>query len=270
MPTGQGMWPAIWMMPEDEPYYGTWPVGGEIDIMELLGHEPDTIHGNIHYGDPKGEKQGTYKLPEGESFADDYHVYSIEWEPGEIRWYIDGELFNVANDWHSRHPDNADDYTYPAPFDQDFFLILNISVGGDWPGNPDGTTELPQQMAVDYVKVYQKDEYPIYEKPDQPEDGTKGREPLEDGNYIYNGGFNSDDSEIEGIEGVANTDYWTYLQDPSANADLTVEDGYMHVRIKNGGTVDHGVQLIQDPIPLEKGAKYKASFSAKADSERDI
>src|SRR5699024_7079286 len=124
-------------------------------------------------------------------------------------------------------------------------------------------------MAVDYVKVYQKDEYPIYEKPDQPEDGTKGREPLEDGNYIYNGGFNSDDSEIEGIEGVANTDYWTYLQDPSANADLTVEDGYMHVRIKNGGTVEHGVQLIQDPIPLEKGANYKASFIAKADRERD-
>src|SRR5699024_1466064 len=114
---------------------------------------------------------------------------------------------------------------------------------------------LPQQMAVDYVKVYQKDEYPIHEKPDQPEEEIKGREPLEDGNYIYNGGFNSDDSEIEGIEGVANTDYWTYLQDQNGHANLSV---------------DHGVQLIQTPIPLEKGAKYRASFSAKAENERDI
>src|SRR5699024_10731221 len=105
---------------------------------------------------------------------------------------------------------------------------------------------------------------------DQPEEEIKGREPLEDGNYIYNGGFNSDDSEIEGIEGVANTDYWTYLQDQNGHANLSVEDGDMHVEITNGGTVDHGVQLVQTPIPLEKGAKYRASFSAKAENERDI
>lgn len=270
MPTGQGMWPAIWMMPEDEPYYGTWPVGGEIDIMELLGHEPDTIHGNIHYGDPKGEAQGTYKLPDGQSFADDYHVYTLEWEPGEIRWYIDDELFNTANDWHSKHPGNADDFAYPAPFDQDFFLILNISVGGDWPGNPDETTEFPQQMAVDYVKVYQKDEYPIREKPEQPDGNLEAREPLEDGNYVYNGGFNIDDSEANGIEGVANTDYWTLLEDSGGDAAPAVENGELHVKLETGGTVEHGVQLIQTPIPLERGAKYKASFSAKAENERPI
>src|SRR5690625_121540 len=270
MPTGQGMWPAIWMMPEDEPYYGTWPVGGEIDIMELLGHEPDTIHGNIHFGDPKGESQGTYKLPDGQSFADDFHVYTLEWEPGEIRWYLDGELFNTANDWHSKHPGNADDYAYPAPFDQPFSLILNISVGGGWPGNPDGTTKFPQQMVVDYVRVYQKDEYPTYEKPERPEQPTEGREPLEDGNYIYNGGFNIDDSEADGIEGVANTDYWTYLEGPGGNAELKVEDGNMHLKITSGGNVEHGIQLFQTPIPLEKNAKYKASFKAKAESDRNI
>src|SRR5699024_7893847 len=118
MPTGQGIWPAIWMMPEDEPFYGTWPVSAEIDLMELLGHEPDTIHGTAHFGKQHQQIQGTYQLPDGQNFGDDYHVYSIEWEPGEIRWYIDGELYHTANDWFTKHDDNADDYTYPAPFDQ--------------------------------------------------------------------------------------------------------------------------------------------------------
>lgn len=143
MPTGQGIWPAIWMMPEDEPFYGTWPKCGEIDIMELLGHIPNKLHGTLHFGEPHKESQGTYFLPEGQSFGDDYHVYSIEWEPGEIRWYIDGELYHTVNDWYSRDPYLADDYTYPAPFDQNFFLILNISVGGTWPGYPDETTVFP-------------------------------------------------------------------------------------------------------------------------------
>src|SRR5699024_6771557 len=173
----------------------------------------DTIYCNIQFGDPKGESQGTYQLPDGQSFADDFHVYTLEWEPGEIRWYIDGELFNIANDWHSKHPGNADDYAYPAPFDQPFFLILNISVGGGWPGNPDGTTELPQQMVVDYVRVYQKDEYPAYEKTERPVDDLEGRAPLEDGNYSYNGGFNINDPQIEEIAGVANKSHWTYQQD---------------------------------------------------------
>lgn len=269
MPTGQGMWPAIWMMPEDEPFYGTWPVGGEIDIMEMLGHEPDRVHGNIHYGDPKGESPGTYILDNGESFADDYHLYTLEWEPGEIRWYIDGELYNTANDWHSKAPGNADEFAYPAPFDQDFFLILNISVGGGWPGNPDETTPLPQQMAVDYVRVYQKDEYPVREKPEPSEEDLYGREPLEDGNYVYNGNFNSNDSEVPGIEGVANTDYWSFGTDGGA-ANLSVDNEMLHLDISNGGSVEHGVQLLQAPIRLEQGATYKASFKAKAESERPL
>lgn len=268
MPEGQGMWPAIWMMPEDEPFYGTWPVGGEIDIMEMLGHEPNKIYANIHYGHPKGEAQGTYTLPSGQSFADDFHVYTLEWEPGEIRWYIDGELYNKANNWHSRHPDHAIEFTYPAPFDQPFFLILNISVGGHWPGNPDDTTDLPQQMVVDYVRVYQKDDYPHREKPEVG-DG-EAREPLPDGNYIYNGGFNVDDTGVKGIPDVANTDYWTYLEGPGGDANLTVAHGELHVGIVSGGTVDYAVQLLQDPVPLKRGATYKASFRAKAEHQRDI
>ncbi|SHM77474.1 carbohydrate binding domain-containing protein [Gracilibacillus kekensis] len=269
MPTGQGIWPAIWMMPEDEPFYGTWPVSGEIDIMELLGHEPDTVHGTVHFGEPHQQIQGTYTLPDGQSFGDDYHVYSIEWEPGEIRWYIDGELYHTANDWFTKHNDNADEYTYPAPFDQDFFLIMNISVGGGWPGNPDETTVFPQQMAVDYVRVYEKDEYPIHEKPINEEE-DQVREPLEDGNYVYNGSFDTDDPEVDGVEGVPNTDYWTFLQDSSANASLAVNNDALDVEIESGGDVEHGVQLLQAPIHLEKGARYKASFKAKAEAERPL
>ncbi|MFC4386627.1 carbohydrate binding domain-containing protein [Gracilibacillus marinus] len=267
MPTGQGIWPAIWMMPEDEPFYGTWPVSGEIDIMELLGHKPNEIHGTVHFGKPHQQRQGTYTLPAGQTFADGYHIYAIEWEPGEIRWYIDGELYHTANDWFTKHDDNATDYTYPAPFDQDFFLIMNISVGGGWPGNPDETTEFPQQMAVDYVRVYQKDEYPVHEKPESGDSG-EGRRPLEDGNYIYNGSFDVEHAEASGIEGVNYTDYWTYLS-AGGKASLKVNDeGALDVQIESGGDVEHAIQLLQSPVTLEKGAKYRASFKAKAEHER--
>jgi len=268
MPTGQGIWPAIWMMPEDEPFYGIWPKCGEIDIMELLGHIPNKLHGTLHFGEPHKESQGTYFLPEGQSFGDDYHVYAIEWEPGEIRWYIDGELYHIENDWYSRDQYLADDYTYPAPFDQNFFLIMNISVGGSWPGYPDETTVFPQQMAVDYVRVYQKDEYPHREKPVK-EEGT-ARKPLEDGNYIYNGGFDVDDPEATGVEGVSNTSYWTFLQGPGGVSAVNVDEGVMHVQVEKGGTTDYSVQLLQAPVHLEKGAKYKASFDMKAQNTREV
>ncbi|NLM49079.1 MAG: glycoside hydrolase family 16 protein [Epulopiscium sp.] len=159
MPEGKGIWPAIWMMPEDEFYYGRWPVCGEIDIMELLGDTPNKVYGTMHFGLPHKQSQGIYTLPEGESFAEDFHVYSIEWEPGEIRWYIDGNLYHKESEWYSKAADKTNAYHYPAPFNQDFFLILNISVGGGWPGNPDETTVFPQQMVVDYVRVYQKEKY---------------------------------------------------------------------------------------------------------------
>lgn len=259
MPTGQGIWPAIWMMPEDEQFYGTWPKCGEIDIMELLGQTPNKVYGTIHYGEPHKESQGTYLLPEGESFGDDYYVYSMEWEPGEIRWYIDGVLFHTANDWYSNDSNNADDYTYPAPFDQDFFLIMNISVGGGWPGNPDDTTVFPQQMAVDYVRVYQKDEYPLRVKPDNEESEARG--PLEDGNYIYNGDFSGD---------IPFATYWEFLEGPAGAAEVIVNEGAIHVQIENGGTADYSIQVIQKPINLEKGAKYKAVFEAKGAAERSL
>jgi len=269
LPYGQGIWPAIWMMPEDELLYGTWPVCGEIDIMENLGNEVDTIHGTIHFGEPHKQDQGTYKLDNGEAFADDYHVYTIEWEPGEIRWYIDDIQYHTANDWYSYNSNNEESYTYPAPFDQPFFLIMNISIGGGWPGNPDSSTIFPQQMLVDYVRVYDKDEYTVHEQ--TYVSPLVAREPLEDGNYIYNGTFLDSDFEVDlTAEGTDIVDQWTFLLGPSGVANFIATDGVLHAQIDNGGSEDWSVQVFQAPIHLEKDATYEVTFDAMADEDRTL
>lgn len=151
LPTGQGLWPAIWMMPTDN-VYGGWAASGEIDIMEALGHEPRIVHGTLHYGAswPNNRSSGgAYTLPSG-TFADDFHTFALEWEAGEIRWYVDGKLYLTQNEWSTTAA------PFPAPFDQRFHFILNVAVGGNWPGNPDDSTVFPQQMVIDYVRVYQK------------------------------------------------------------------------------------------------------------------
>jgi beta-glucanase (GH16 family) len=153
LPLGQGLWPAIWMLPTDW-VYGGWAASGEIDIMELLGHDPQRVHGTLHYGGeyPNNVHTGdSYKLLAG-SFTSAYHTFALEWEENEFRWYVDGVLYLTQTDWHSSGED------YPAPFDKRFHLLLNVAVGGDWPGNPDQTTTFPQTMIVEYVRVYKKSE----------------------------------------------------------------------------------------------------------------
>jgi len=151
LPTGRGIWPAIWMLPEKEDY-GGWAASGEIDIMEMVGHEPAKVHGTLHHGAewPKNVHTGApFELKQG-TFADDFHVFAIEWEKGAIRWYVDGALYQTQTKWSS--PGGA----FPAPFDQPFHLILNVAVGGAWPGPPDDKTVFPQRMTIDWVRVYQR------------------------------------------------------------------------------------------------------------------
>jgi beta-glucanase (GH16 family) len=150
LPYGQGIWPAIWMLPTEN-IYGGWAASGEIDIVELLGQEPNVIYGTIHYGGswPKNVHSGdSYQLSEGD-FSDEFHIFSLQWEPGEIRWYVDGEHYQTQTKW------TTENGVFPAPFDQSFHLILNVAVGGNWPGAPDETTTFPQRMMVDYVRVYE-------------------------------------------------------------------------------------------------------------------
>ena len=143
VPEGQGFLPAFWMMPTDENLYGQWPRCGEIDIMEVLGNDTTKSYGTVHYGNPHSEQQGSYVLPSG-SFSSEYHNFAVEWEPGRINWYVDGNLIHTANDWYSA-TEGQGEITYPAPFDQPFYIILNLAVGGNWPGSPDETTTLPRR-----------------------------------------------------------------------------------------------------------------------------
>jgi beta-glucanase (GH16 family) len=149
MPAGQGMWPAFWMLPS-EPAYGGWAASGEIDIVEYLGHEPDRIHGTIHFGGrwPDNlQASSDYRLAAG-SFDDDFHRFAVEWEPGELRWYVDDTLYATRAEWSSTGGE------FPAPFDREFHLIVNLAVGGNWPGAPDDTTRFPQRLVIDWVRVY--------------------------------------------------------------------------------------------------------------------
>jgi beta-glucanase (GH16 family) len=145
MPYGQGLWPAIWMMPTDS-YYGTWPASGEMDIMELLGHDPIRVYGTVHWRDSttaQHKSQGTsYVLPGGKSFAGGFHLFSYEWSADSLKWLVDGVRYQSQ-------PNRP-------PFDKRFFLILNVAVGGTWPGNPSVSTVFPQFMIVDYVRVYSR------------------------------------------------------------------------------------------------------------------
>jgi beta-glucanase (GH16 family) len=150
VPTGRGVWPAFWMMPEDS-VYGGWASSGELDILEEVGDKPATAFGTIHYGDkwPRNVHTGDkYTLPSG-ILADDWHVYAVEWEEGVIRWYIDGNLYETQTKWYTKAA------PFPAPFDQNFYIVLNFAVGGAWPGKPSPDTPFPQSMDVDYVRVYQ-------------------------------------------------------------------------------------------------------------------
>jgi beta-glucanase (GH16 family) len=149
IPKGQGMWPAFWMLGDDIPTTG-WPACGEIDIMENVGSEPATVHGTIHGPGYSGGKSlgAPYAVSSG-NVADDFHVFAVEWEAKEIRFYMDGQLYET------RTPADLPAGTRWV-FDHPFYLILNVAVGGKWPRNPDASTKFPQQMLVDYVRVYSR------------------------------------------------------------------------------------------------------------------
>jgi beta-glucanase (GH16 family) len=168
LPQGRGLWPAIWMMPSDMKKYGGWPSCGEIDILEQLGHEPNRVYGTLHYGNPHGSTGASARLQKG-SLGDEWHEYVLEWYPGELRWFVDGELYEVRNDWFT----SAAGAAWPAPFDRDFYLQLNLAVGGNWPGAPDASTAWPQALRLDYVRVFKSKTPP----PLRPKGSQKGELP---------------------------------------------------------------------------------------------
>ena len=149
LPEGQGIWPAIWMLGHNFPSTG-WPSCGEIDIMELIGNEPSTVHGTAHWGSNWSGHQYSgdeISLPAGQKFSDAFHLFSIIWTENNITWLMDDQpYFSI---------DNLQMNGQPYPFNNSFFFIMNIAVGGNWPGYPNNTTIFPQSMKVDYVRVFQ-------------------------------------------------------------------------------------------------------------------
>jgi len=145
LPSGQGIWPAFWMLGDNFPTAG-WPACGEIDIMELLGHQPSKVYSTIHYKAGTGSRNIEKSLVTASSLADEFHVYSLVWETDKIKTMVDDKVIGEFS---------AADVAGTYPFNEKFFFIFNIAVGGNWPGSPNATTYFPQWMMVDYIRVFQ-------------------------------------------------------------------------------------------------------------------
>lgn len=283
-PEGTGLWPAIWMLPEDNKY-GTWAASGEIDIMENMGRLPNTVSGTLHYGEqyPKNTHSGKSYIFPNNGKVTDYHVYSVEWEPGEFRWYVDGNLYQTQNDWYSKNSNQGANYAYPAPFDQAFHLVLNLALGGDFDGNLLPADSLfPAKMEVDYVRMYdltgrayRQPTIPVLNKENLP---AEAKTALPDGNLVYNHNYDQDDGTISNLinpntSTVANTDYWSLFTGAGGNGSVSVDTignrNYAKMEISNAGSQSYSVQLL-NTVSIGKGHYYKLSFDAKSTANRSI
>ena len=241
IPVGQGVWPAFWMLGEDIASQG-WPLAGEIDIMENIGSVPGTVHGTIHGpGYAGGDGIGaSYNHPGGQAFGQTFHTFAVEWTPGRIDWFVDGNLFQTLtpNDL------GGDNWV----FDDDFFLLLNVAVGGNWPGAPDGSTSFPQQMLVDYVAVYER--------------------AVETRTQLQSGQFNQ------------NNDAWllesnSYIQthDPGAGPSQIALNGEGDAALKLFGSFDNAspeTQTLQSFMAVAEGQTHLFSAAVRTNSDDSI
>ncbi len=283
MPTGNGLWPAFWLLPATTDY-GTWASSGEIDILEAKGRLPNRVYGTVHFGQAwPGNKytSSMYKFPNNETIAD-YHVYSLEWEPGVLRWLVDGNKYFETSQWWSLGAGASEPYEYPAPFDKPFYILLNLALGGNYDGgvSPEDSN-LPAQMLVDYVRVYEKnDPYATGVKrpiPQRDETNFKEFETADGRNFIFDSKLNHVVSETknEGMSSNENMDvkthdwYFLALSDFGGKAVSSKEDDGRRVKITNPGNQNYSVQLIQH-LPVAKGYSYKIQFDAKASAPRKI
>lgn len=176
-----------------------------------------------------------------------------------MRWYVDNTEVLVVNDWFSA-VEGEDDKPYPAPFDQPFFVQMNLAVGGNWPGNPDATTNFDKaQFEIDYVRVYQKPSYDT--NVTKPE--VKFREPLEDGNLIYNGDFAE-------AEDLSDDKIWTFYKADGGKGTAEIKDNTLIITTEKEGVQDYSVQIFQPELPMMKGKKYRVSFDAYSDEARQM
>lgn len=287
-PSGKGIWPAIWMLPDEPNPYGTWAANGEIDIAEGWGSKPNAVAHTLHYGGvwPSNVYNSTTAEYPNSGTMDQWHVYTLEWMPGKIQWAIDGQVTATKTAWWSAKgkppTSDADLYPWPAPFDQPFHLLLNLAVGGNFDGNPDATTPETAQMLVDYVRVYA---HPDEKRDPGPRPNMRypwtpavARPAQADGNLIYNESFEWADSDARvtpdasHLDGVAKSAYWTLFKSDgdTALSNDTASGNALKVNITRAGTVTYAVQVRQDGINTEAGKKYEVSFDAWASAPRNM
>ena len=273
VPEGQGYLPAFWLMASDEGKYGQWPKCGEIDIMEVKGQDTSLSYHTIHYGyDVASHKENQVKLQKTEgAFYNDFHVYAVDWEPDSITWYVDGEKVGSTSDWHTGKNEETK-LTYPAPFDQDFYVILNLAVGGSWVGYPDQAVVDDmenQQFDVDYVRVYQKDPAVYAEleaKAQAPVHEVSYRKPDASGNYVVNGTFTQELKDMDSKD----DNFELHLESDNKNATYTRSDNAIHIAQTDVGSEDYSAQLKQGGIPMIKGWEYELTYEAWADEPRTM
>jgi len=235
LPEGQGIWPAIWMLGDNRDIVD-WPGCGEIDIMEMLGHDPYKIYGTIHYVDAenrKGESQGVYETS-GSSFSEEYHVFTLVWTPETLSFKVnDVKYHEVAIEEGMKE------------FLRSFYLILNVAVGGYWPGYPDETTTFPQSMHVDYVRVFEKEGFNPPPPPELDIDEETLGPPMEPG-IVYN-------AIKEGFEDLGNVELVVYGGggEPFVDTSETAVDGELSLMLDfPGGAWGGAYFLMEQPKNL--------------------
>ena len=231
--SGKSLWPAIWMLPEDS-VYGGWAASGEIDIMEGWGSTPEKVCGTIHFGDVWPNNvylTNDFYFENGDS-TENWHTYSIEWDKSEMRWFVDDKLYSTQSDWHSVNR------KYPAPFDQNFYVILNLAVGGHFDGI-DGIYAEPATFAngekhfdIDYVRVY-----------DKKDDAFTPTE-------------------------ITSTALSSYIEGATAN--VTNKDGCSVIRIENVGSLEYGVMGLITAQEVNAGESWILEFDAESTAEREM
>lgn len=287
LPTGDGIWPAFWMLPYDSEY-GTWATSGELDIMEARGRTPNTVCGTIHYGDvwPNNSHDGRdFFFEEGDSFAN-YHIYSVEWDPTEIRWLVDGKVYGAISNWYSVAGEEGN-WPYPAPFDEEFYVLLNLAVGGTFDSSVASdqiqVDENGVAMDVDYVRWYQRDPevYANWDitEPDAEKDNSDEAKALleladENGSFIKDGDFSAMNTTpfTVGDSWAVERGYWAALLIPSngggeAAWSKVTRDGqnYLKVGVTNAGSQTYSSQMLQY-FPVVSGYSYEISYKAYTDT----
>ncbi|MCL2424885.1 MAG: family 16 glycosylhydrolase [Oscillospiraceae bacterium] len=290
LPDIEGMWPAFWMLPQNS-LYGGWPMGGEIDIMEAMGRLPGEASSAVHFGGPwpgvHQYRMAVYHFETG-SFPDrnitDFNLYAVEWEPGQMRWYINGDLYHTRNseEWFSRGNNTSAPFSSPAPFDQPFHILLNMAMGGNF----DPLATIPAdfeyaEMLVEFVRVYeltgrdliQPGEGGEEEKDEYPE-GSK--EPDETGNFTRGNDFaNVSGPYNQAIDGApVHQDGWIVTYNGGgAGGNVTGisvgDDDLLHIAIGAGGGQPWAIQMMQF-VPLAQGRHYQFTFDARAQAPRNI